>query len=193
MSAHTWKISIKKLVSLISIASTSVYLSFPALALNNSNPNRFNASGNNNRTSSADSTARSRQLLAQGTSGTGGTGAGGTGTGQTGNGGTGTGTGRTGSGGTGTGTGTGQTGNGTGRTGTGTGQTNTGRPTSSNGSSNSQQNAFTQYMLVGYAATEQRDYQTALINFRRALQLRPGNPYATRAISNVQSYIQRSR
>jgi cytochrome c-type biogenesis protein CcmH/NrfG len=48
-------------------------------------------------------------------------------------------------------------------------------------------------MLVGYAATEQRDYQTALINFRRALQLRPGNPYATRAISNVQSYIQRSR
>jgi hypothetical protein len=48
-------------------------------------------------------------------------------------------------------------------------------------------------MRLGYAATQQRDYQTALINFRRALNLRPGDSYATRAISNVESYLQRSR
>jgi hypothetical protein len=53
--------------------------------------------------------------------------------------------------------------------------------------------AYTRYMNIGYAATQKRDYQTALINFRRALNERPGDSYATRAISNVQSYIQRSR
>jgi hypothetical protein len=47
-------------------------------------------------------------------------------------------------------------------------------------------------MLGGYAATEQRDYQNALTYFRQALQQRPGNPYATRAIRNVESYIQRN-
>ncbi|HAG83418.1 MAG TPA: hypothetical protein DCL61_20295, partial [Cyanobacteria bacterium UBA12227] len=58
---------------------------------------------------------------------------------------------------------------------------------------NPRQDAFTQYMNVGYAATDQRDYQTALINFRRALNERPGNPYAVRAIQNVESYIQRQQ
>jgi hypothetical protein len=126
-----------------------------------------------------------------GTTGTGQTGTGGagtTGTGQTGTGGAGTtGTGQTGTGGAGT-TGTGQTGTGGAGT-TGTGQTGTGG--AGNRQSNGQQDPFIQYMNAGYAATQQRDYQTALTNFQRALQLRPGNPYATRAISNVQSYMQR--
>ena len=52
--------------------------------------------------------------------------------------------------------------------------------------------SFTQYMRIGYAATQQRDYQTALINFRRALNERPENPYALRAIANIQTYLQRS-
>jgi hypothetical protein len=48
-------------------------------------------------------------------------------------------------------------------------------------------------MLIGYAAVEQRDYQTALINFRRALAERPGDRYALDAIANVQGYIQQQR
>ncbi|HEY9902662.1 MAG TPA: hypothetical protein V6D43_09560 [Candidatus Sericytochromatia bacterium] len=196
MSAPTRRISIKQLVSLITIASTSVFLGFPASALNNSNPGSLKESFNNR---SANSTARSRQLLVQGTSGTGGMGGTGTGTGtgQNGTGGrtdTGTGTGQNGMGaggmgtggtGTGTGTGTGQNGTGAGSMGTGAGGTTPGT-----GRSNGQQDAFTQYMLDGYAATDQRDYPTALSNFRNALQLRPGNPYATQAISNVEGYIQ---
>jgi TolA-binding protein len=98
------------------------------------------------------------------------------------------GTGQNGTGGTGTGgMGTGGTGTG----GMGTGQNGTGGTTSNNGQPNGQQDSFTQYMNAGYAATQQRDYQTALTNFQRALQVRPGNPYATRAIRNVRGYMQR--
>jgi Tfp pilus assembly protein PilF len=46
-------------------------------------------------------------------------------------------------------------------------------------------------MNAGYTATQLRDYQTALAYFQRALQLRPNNPYATRAVSNVQGYLRR--
>jgi len=49
---------------------------------------------------------------------------------------------------------------------------------------------FTQCMNVGYAAMQQEDYQTALINFRRALEQRPGNTYATEAIQNAEAAIQ---
>lgn len=48
-------------------------------------------------------------------------------------------------------------------------------------------------MLVGYAAAEQGDYHTALINFRRALEARPGDRYATAAIQNMETYIARER
>jgi uncharacterized protein HemY len=48
-------------------------------------------------------------------------------------------------------------------------------------------------MTLGYAATLQKDYQTALINFRRALSERPNNAYAVKAIRNVQNYLQRLR
>jgi Tfp pilus assembly protein PilF len=47
-------------------------------------------------------------------------------------------------------------------------------------------------MEVGYAAFEQGDYQTALINFRRALQARPGDRYATDAIANTEAIINRN-
>ena len=52
---------------------------------------------------------------------------------------------------------------------------------------------YQQAMRIGYEATEQKDYQTALINFRRALEARPGDRYATEAIRNVETYIQRIR
>ena len=74
-------------------------------------------------------------------------------------------------------------------TGTGTTQQNPAGTTQSN----RQRGSYTQYMNAGYAATQQRDYQTALINFRRALNARPGDAYATQAIRNVESYIQRTR
>ncbi|HEY9834841.1 MAG TPA: tetratricopeptide repeat protein [Stenomitos sp.] len=184
MSGQDYKILSKNLVALIGVASTTVFFSVPALALSNSNSSRFDGSLKNF-TFNTESTEGSRELLTQGTSGTGQTGTGGTGTGQTGTGGTGTG--QTDTGGTGTGgTGTVQPGTGgTGTGGTGTGQTGTG------GTGTGQTANFEQLMRAGYAATQQRDYSTALTYFQQALQLRPNNPYATRAVSNVQGYIQR--
>ncbi len=52
---------------------------------------------------------------------------------------------------------------------------------------------YTQAMVIGYAATAQRDYHTALINFRRALAARPGDRYALAAIANMETYIARER
>ncbi|QQE65814.1 hypothetical protein GFS31_25040 [Leptolyngbya sp. BL0902] len=52
---------------------------------------------------------------------------------------------------------------------------------------------YTTAMLIGYAAAEQGDYHTALINFRRALAVRPGDRYATAAIRNMETYIARQR
>ncbi|NMF84551.1 hypothetical protein [Nodosilinea sp. P-1105] len=52
---------------------------------------------------------------------------------------------------------------------------------------------YTQAMLAGYNAAERRDYHTALINFRRALAVRPGDRYATAAIRNMETYIAQQR
>ncbi|MFP4099491.1 tetratricopeptide repeat protein [Coleofasciculus sp.] len=52
---------------------------------------------------------------------------------------------------------------------------------------------YTQYMRIGYAAFDQGDYQTALINFKRALNERPGDMYATKAIANTEAIISRNR
>ena len=49
---------------------------------------------------------------------------------------------------------------------------------------------YTTCMNLGYAATNQKDYQTALINFKRALAFDLGNEYALAAIRNVSRYIQ---
>ncbi|HEY9762918.1 MAG TPA: hypothetical protein V6D07_10355, partial [Trichocoleus sp.] len=53
--------------------------------------------------------------------------------------------------------------------------------------------AYTQAMLIGYAAEQQGDYHTALINFRRALAERPNDKYARAAVRNMQTYIARQR
>ena len=52
---------------------------------------------------------------------------------------------------------------------------------------------FEQTMNVGYAASRQGDLNTALINFRRALRMRPNNPYAAAAAENTAYYIQYER
>jgi tetratricopeptide (TPR) repeat protein len=52
---------------------------------------------------------------------------------------------------------------------------------------------YTRAMLIGYAAAEQGDYHTALINFRRALAARPGDRYARAAIRNMETYIAQER
>ena len=51
--------------------------------------------------------------------------------------------------------------------------------------------AYNTYMRKGYSATAKRDYRNALINFRRALSVRPGDNYATTAIDNVSRYARR--
>lgn len=53
-----------------------------------------------------------------------------------------------------------------------------------------QQSNYDRHMQIGYSATKKRDYQTALISFRRALAERPGDTYATQAIRNVASRLQ---
>lgn len=52
---------------------------------------------------------------------------------------------------------------------------------------------FEQAMQVGYAASRQGDFNTALINFQRALMIRPGHPYASAAADNMAYYIQHER
>ncbi len=52
---------------------------------------------------------------------------------------------------------------------------------------------YTRYMRLGYAYTNQFDYNTALINFRRALAARPGDPYAATAVANTEFYLERDR
>lgn len=52
---------------------------------------------------------------------------------------------------------------------------------------------YDSYMKSGYAATLRADHTAALINFRRALSARPGDRYATDAISNVSRYVYQSQ
>lgn len=52
---------------------------------------------------------------------------------------------------------------------------------------------FDRFIDIGYDATEQGDYQTALINFQRALDVRPQDYYATQAMRNVKTYIERGQ
>ena len=47
---------------------------------------------------------------------------------------------------------------------------------------------YQRYMRIGYDATSKKKYQTALINFKRALKERPGDFYASQALRNVQTY-----
>lgn len=52
---------------------------------------------------------------------------------------------------------------------------------------------YDQAMAVGYKAYQKQDYQTALINFRRALADKAGDRYATEAIANTEAIIQKQR
>lgn len=48
---------------------------------------------------------------------------------------------------------------------------------------------YDRYMRLAYDETHKRDYQSALINFQRALNERPGDYYASQGLRNVTSYI----
>jgi tetratricopeptide (TPR) repeat protein len=56
-----------------------------------------------------------------------------------------------------------------------------------------QKDEFKQSMKLGYIYYGQRDYQTALINFNRALQVLPGDAYAVKAVDNTKMAIARSQ
>lgn len=51
------------------------------------------------------------------------------------------------------------------------------------------ESAYDKDMRLGYDETHTRDYQSALINFKRALQQRPGDYFATQAVRNVRTYL----
>lgn len=51
------------------------------------------------------------------------------------------------------------------------------------------ESAYDRHMRLGYDETHARDYQSALINFNRALQARPKDTFATQAVRNVSAYI----
>ena len=52
---------------------------------------------------------------------------------------------------------------------------------------------FENYMSQGYSATDQKDYQTALAQFRKAEALNPNSIYVQQAIANVEKYIKREK
>jgi Domain of Unknown Function (DUF928) len=54
-----------------------------------------------------------------------------------------------------------------------------------------QSNGYQACMDSGYRAAAKRDFKTALENFNRALQLRPGDPTATLAVKNIKTQLQR--
>lgn len=66
-------------------------------------------------------------------------------------------------------------------------------PEPTSGTVGVQKGDFKQLMKLGYTYYGQRDYQTALIIFNRALQARPGNTYAVKAIDNTKMAINQSK
>lgn len=52
---------------------------------------------------------------------------------------------------------------------------------------------FETYMRSGYSASKSKIYDLALYYFKKALDERPNNPYAVKAIQNVQVYMQRNQ
>jgi hypothetical protein len=50
---------------------------------------------------------------------------------------------------------------------------------------------YQEFMREGYKLTGQKKWRPALQNFQQALQIRPGDRYASTAVRNVKSYIQR--
>ncbi len=66
-------------------------------------------------------------------------------------------------------------------------------PEPTSGTVGDQKGDFKQLMKLGYTYYGQRDYQTALIIFNRALEARPGNTYAVKAIDNTKMAIDQSK
>jgi len=56
-----------------------------------------------------------------------------------------------------------------------------------------QKDDFTKSMKLGHIYYGKRDYQTALNNFNRALQVRPGDAYAVKAVENIKSAIAQAK
>lgn len=57
----------------------------------------------------------------------------------------------------------------------------------------SQPSVYDRYMQAGYAADQQKDTATALLYFTRALDERPNDPFATQAMRNAQTSVERTR
>jgi peptidoglycan hydrolase-like protein with peptidoglycan-binding domain len=55
-----------------------------------------------------------------------------------------------------------------------------------------QRNLFDQYMNLAYTATENKDYQLAKKQFEQALKILPNNIYAEKAITNINTYLEKS-
>jgi len=55
--------------------------------------------------------------------------------------------------------------------------------------SSSGNSAYDRYMKAGYEASESKDYQAALENFKKALEERPNDIYAQQAIHNIEAYL----
>lgn len=77
--------------------------------------------------------------------------------------------------------------------GSSTGSTYGGSSYESNYGSSSDPDFFHMYMKSGYEATQQKNYNSALFWFETALEERPANPYAIKAVQNVKSYIKREQ
>nr|WP_290227335.1 ARC6/PARC6 family protein [Trichocoleus desertorum] len=65
--------------------------------------------------------------------------------------------------------------------------------TPANAASPASQNEYERYMQAGYAATKKGDYPLALLNFKRAVDERPNDAYAQKAVQNVEGYLTRNR
>jgi hypothetical protein len=55
------------------------------------------------------------------------------------------------------------------------------------------ESVYSRYMRIGYAASKNRNYQTALINFKRALEEKSGDASATQVVTNRQAAIEAFR
>ncbi|MGA7936637.1 MAG: ARC6/PARC6 family protein [Kovacikia sp.] len=66
-------------------------------------------------------------------------------------------------------------------------------PAQNQSQNQSQTTAYDRYMVAGYEVTSRKDYPTALLYFKRALDERPEDPYASQAIQNIESYLNPKR
>jgi hypothetical protein len=68
------------------------------------------------------------------------------------------------------------------------GDSTSAKPATTPDTSQNRMTIYDRYMQAGYEAAKKRDSATALLNFRRALDERPGDTYATQAIQNIENF-----